>query len=73
MIEEVISNYYDVSETLNNFFENIVPNLKIIPSENFESTTLYKTENPVQKAINKFNQIRQRYSNQFVKRKAPIS
>ena len=32
---------------------NIVPNLKIIPSENFGTTTEYGTENPAQKAINK--------------------
>ena len=49
MIEEVISNDYDISET---FLADIVPNLKIIPCENFETTTEYEKENPVQDAIN---------------------
>ena len=51
--EEVISNNYDISEPFNKFMANIVPNLKIIPSENFGTTTEYGTENPAQKAINK--------------------
>ena len=38
MIEEVISNDYDIFETLDKFIANIVPNLKIILSENFETT-----------------------------------
>ena len=38
MIEEVISNDYDIVETLDKFIANIVPNLKIILSENFETT-----------------------------------
>ena len=53
MIEEDISNDYDISGTFNKFFVNIVPNLKIIPSENVE-TTIYETGNSVQNAINKF-------------------
>ena len=53
MIEEDISNDYDISGTFNKFFVNIVPNLKIIPSKNVE-TTIYETGNSVQNAINKF-------------------
>ena len=53
MTEEVITNDYDISETFNKIFANIVPNLKIIPSENFETTIQYETENLVQNAINK--------------------
>ena len=45
MIEEVISN---------DFFVNIVLNLKIIPNKNFETATKYEIENPVQNAVNKF-------------------
>ena len=52
MIEEVISNDYDISETFNKFFANIVPNLKIILSENFGTTIQHETENPIQDAIN---------------------
>ena len=52
MIEGVISNDQDISETFNKFFANIAPNLKIIPSENFKITIKYETENPVQNAIN---------------------
>ena len=32
----------------------IVPNLKVISGENFETTSQYETENPVQNGINKF-------------------
>ena len=35
------------SETSDKFFANIVLNLKIIHSKNFEPTIEYKTENPV--------------------------
>ena len=42
MIEEVISNDYDICKTLNDFFADIVPNLNIIPSENFETTIQLK-------------------------------
>ena len=35
------------------FFANMVINLKIILSENFETTIEYETENPVHNAINK--------------------
>ena len=54
MIEEVISNDYDVSGTFNKFFANVVQNLKIIPSENLEPTIQCETENPVQNATSKF-------------------
>ena len=47
MTEEVISNQYDISETFNKFFASLVQNLKIIISENFETTIQYETENPV--------------------------
>ena len=47
MTEEVISNQYDISETFNKFFASLVQNLKIIISENFETTVQYGTENPV--------------------------
>ena len=36
------------------FFTNAVPNLKIIPSDHFETTIQYETENPVQNEINQF-------------------
>ena len=49
MVEKVISNDYDISETFNKLFENIVPNLKIIPSQNFETSIQYETENLVKK------------------------
>lgn len=41
-------------KTFNKFFVNVVPNLKILPFENFETTIQYGSENPVQNAINKF-------------------
>ena len=47
MTEEVISNQYDISETFHKFFASLVQNLKIIISENFETTVQYETENPV--------------------------
>ena len=39
MIEEVMFGDNDISETFNKFLGNIVPNLKIIPSKKFETTT----------------------------------
>ena len=36
MIEQVISNDYDISETFIYFFANVVPNLKIISNENMK-------------------------------------
>ena len=47
----MIITYYDYN--VYQAFCNLVPNLKIIPSENFETTIEYETENPVQNAINK--------------------
>ena len=46
MFKEVISNDSDISKTSNRFFKNIVPNLKIIPNENFETAVEYEMENP---------------------------
>ena len=54
MIEEVISNDYDISETFHKCFANTVPNLKIKSSENFKTAIEYEIENPVQNAINNF-------------------
>ena len=54
MTKEAISNDYGTSETFNKLFASIASNLKIIPSENFESTIQYKTGNLVQNATNKF-------------------
>ena len=59
MIEEVLCNDYDISETFHCFFfffffANIVPNLKIIPKKNFETAIEYEMENLVQNAINNF-------------------
>ena len=39
------------------FFENIVPNLKIMPNENSERAIEYEMENPVQNSINKFKNL----------------
>ena len=50
MVEKVIFNDYDISETFNKFFANIVPNMKTIPRNRKSS----ETENPVQSRINKF-------------------
>ena len=54
MVKKFISNDYVISETFNECFANIVPNLKMIPSKNFQTTVQCGTENPVQNAINKF-------------------
>ena len=54
MMEEIISSDHDISDTLNKFFGNTVPNLKIITNGNFETGIEYEMENPVQNAINKF-------------------
>ena len=45
MREEIISNGYDISKTFSKSFANIAPNLKIIPSKNFETTIQNETEN----------------------------
>ena len=38
MSEEVISKDYEISETFDKFFANIVPKLKITARENFQGT-----------------------------------
>ena len=38
----------------NKFFANIVTNVRIIPSENFETAIEYEPENLVQNAVKKF-------------------
>ena len=57
MVEKVISNDYDISETFNKLFANIVPNLKIIPSQNFETSIQYETENLVKNTTHKFKNL----------------
>ena len=37
IIENVISNDCDISETFNKFFVNIAPNLKVASNKNFET------------------------------------
>ena len=54
MIEEVMSNDYDISETFHKCFANTVPNLKIKSSENVKTAIEYEIDNPVQNAINNF-------------------
>ena len=54
MIKKVISNDYDISETFNKFFANLVPNSKIMPNENIEAAVEYDIEDPVENAIDKF-------------------
>ena len=51
--EEVISDEKKVAETFNNFFVNIVPNLKI-PTNHNHNTDFQKTDDPVLNAINKY-------------------
>ena len=40
MIKEAIFHDYEMSETFNNYFENIVKHMKTIPNENFETALL---------------------------------
>lgn len=40
MIKEAIFHDYEMSETFNNYFENIVQRMKTIPNENFETALL---------------------------------
>ena len=40
------------SQTLNKFYANIVPNLKIIPNGNFETGIEDEMGNPIQKSSN---------------------
>ena len=51
--EEIISDDKDVAEIFNNFFVNIVPNLKIPTNHGF-GTDFLKTDEPVLNAINKY-------------------
>ena len=51
--EEVISDEKKVAETFNNFFVNIVPNLKI-PTNHNHNTDFQKTDDPVLNAISKY-------------------
>ena len=50
IIQNVLSNDYDISET----FKSEIWNLIKIPQENFESAMKYEIENLVQNATNKF-------------------
>ena len=65
MIEEVISNDYNISETFDKIFSNIVLSLKIIHNENFKTTTEYemikfntKSKKQIQKSKISFAQFR---------------
>ena len=49
-----ICNDYDISETFNKFFENMLPNLKIIPLRTFRNFYWMWNGNPLQNATNKF-------------------
>ena len=51
-IEEVITDDKAIAEIFNEFYVNIVPNLKISMENNFD-TEFVKTENPVLNAVNK--------------------
>ena len=52
-IEEVITDDKAIAEIFNEFYVNIVPNLKISMENNFD-TEFVKTENPVLNAVNKY-------------------
>ena len=54
MIEEFISNDNDMSETFNKILANIIPNLKIIPNDNFETANEYEIKSTVENATKKF-------------------
>ena len=54
MIEELISNDHDMSETFNKILANIIPNLKIIPNDNFETANEYEIKSTVENATKKF-------------------
>ena len=51
--EEIISDDKEIAETFNEFFINIVPNLKI-STDHFQNSDFQVTENPVLNAINKY-------------------
>ena len=52
-VEEIITDDKAISEIFNEFYVNIVPNLKISMENNFD-TEFVKTENPVLNAVNKY-------------------
>ena len=52
-VEKVISEDMEIAETFNEFFENIVPSLKISPTENYETDAGNDNE-PILNYINKF-------------------
>ena len=52
-VEEVITDDKAIAEIFNEFYVNIVPNLKISMENNFD-TEFVKTENPVLNAVNKY-------------------
>ena len=52
-IEEIITDDKAIAEIFNEFYVNIVPNLKISMENNFD-TEFVKTENPVLNAVNKY-------------------
>ena len=51
--EEIISDDKEIAEVFNEFFINIVPNLKIT-TDHFQNPDFQRTENPVLNAINKY-------------------
>ena len=52
-VEEIITDDKAIAEIFNEFYVNIVPNLKISMENNFD-TEFVKTENPVLNAVNKY-------------------
>ena len=52
-VEKVISEDMEIAETFNEFFVNIVPSLKILPKENYE-TDVGNDNEPILNYINKF-------------------
>ena len=52
-VEKVISEDKEIAETFNEFFVNIVPSLKILPKENYE-TDVGNNNEPILNYINKF-------------------
>ena len=45
-VEKVISEDMEIAETFNRFFVNIVPSLKILPKENYETDVENITSQP---------------------------
>ena len=52
-VEEIITDDKAIAEIFNEFYVNIVPNLKISMENNFD-TEFVKTENPVLNVVNKY-------------------